>query len=264
MPLLHKVIEKVKKNSISNQFLLTKKVTWQVIEAFTWCGPAAFSIHCWRWRRSHASTLTIYQCSVNLLHFPSITLSPKLISYDIGDDLLTLCDVQERFCGLETVTEPPLISGKHKGAKKPSQYKVALRKMIKIFVMCQPSLRPFLHGWRKAVWCARPCGLLHFSRPSVNLTPKLALLIPPPCGGKQGPRCQYLGLRGWRRTIACWAGAPWAGLKQSNPLCSETGEQQHSCPGLHKQCFPSVGNLRVTRFALHCSVTQELRTASQL
>lgn len=125
--------------------------------------------------------------------------------------------------------------------------------MIKIFVMCRPSchffLCSFLHGWSEAVWCAGPCGLLHLSWPSVNLTPKLALLIPAPCGGKQGPRCRYLGLRGWRRTIACWAAAPWAGLKQSNPLCSETGEQQHSCPRLHKQCFLSVGNLRATRSA---------------
>lgn len=128
--------------------------------------------------------------------------------------------------------------------------------MITIFVTCRPAchffLCSFLHGWRKAVGCARPCGLLHLSWPSVYLTPKLALLIPPPCGGKQGPRCQYLGLRGWRRPIACWAGAPWAGLKQSNPLCSETGEQQHSCPGLRKQCFLSAGNLRASP---HCAAT---------
>lgn len=68
MPLLRKVIEKVK-NSISNQFLLqgchlhfdflrclAKKVTRQVIEVFSWCGPAAVSIHCRRWRPSPAST----------------------------------------------------------------------------------------------------------------------------------------------------------------------------------------------------------------
>lgn len=133
--------------------------------------------------------------------------------------------------------------------------------MIKIFVMCRPAchffLCSFLRGRRKAVRCARPCGLLHLSWPSVNLTPKLALLIPAPCGGKQGPRCQYLGLRGWRRTIACWAGAPWAGLKQSNPLCSETGEQQHSSPRLHKQCFVSVGNMRATRSAPHCAAAPD-------